>query len=102
MNKHIYFYKENDILGKVVKVNNIDEMTDRLKGFLNECKCKEVVYNWPKDGSCGMGIEIGDDANTEYESDMEKMANKISDRVNEFGWCSFEGNFGDFNRICIR
>ena len=101
MNIAIKFHKEagNLAISKVVKVKDIDTMKETLSSIFNDAKCDCITYLWRDNGMCGVGL--GDDGQEKWEHDIDHMIGLISDRISTFGYCEFEGDFGEYQGIGI-
>lgn len=69
------------------KVNSIDEIRTVLSEIYSRTDDKSSVYNWDDDGECA----VLDAYENEREDNCEKMIQRVVERVEKFGWCSFFG-----------
>lgn len=97
----IKFHKESGstAISKVIKVEDINEMKSTLLSVFKDAGCDYVVYLWRDNGMCGVGL--GDDGQEKWEHDLEKMSDLIAKRIEEFGYCEIEGEFGEYKGIGI-
>ena len=87
----IFKYQGSNQIADALEVNGIDELRDYMLKYLNEFNediftNTKIYYYWEDNGICEHQVLIS----AEPETDMEKMANLIADRVKTFGYsCVF-------------
>jgi hypothetical protein len=101
MNIAIKFHREagNYAISKVIKVKTIDELRETMLNIFTENNCDVVLYLWRDNGMCG--TRLGDDGQEIWEHDMAKMADLVAKRIEEYGYCEIEGNFGKYEGIGV-
>lgn len=81
----IFKYQGSVQIAEALEVNGIDELRDYMLKYLKEHNTN-IYYWWEDSGICEHQVLIS----AEPETDMEKMANLIADRVKTFGYsCVF-------------
>ena len=98
----ILFYEKEraSILGETVNVHTFDEMKDAIKSKMEDSEFNKFWYNWDED-SCACGVGLGEDPSDKYETDIDKMLDMVVERIGKFGWCFFEGMFGEYERVFV-